>query len=175
MTGPGRGPGPSPRVAVHGARSGYVSEPARERYVHPGHVLVSAEGLRLSTVLGSCVSVCIFDLRARVGGMNHFVLPEESATGSGSTRFAGPAIQALIRETLAVGADRRRLEAKVFGGTSRADHASNGFHVGSRNVEVARRLLAADDIPIVRDDVGGSRGRKLVFCTDDGAAWVRLL
>ena len=142
-------------------------------YVFPGQVVVSAEPRHLSTVLGSCVAVCLYDPALRVGGMNHFLLPSPVGGKSWSPRFAGPAVQQLVGQVLGLGADSRRLLAKLFGGTTPADPARNGFHVGWRNVEAARRLLHDEGIPLIAEDVGGPRGRRLVFQTYDGTAWVR--
>jgi len=151
------------------------SESPQPRYVYPGHVVVSAKGDRLTTVLGSCVAVCLFDPEIRAGGMNHFLLPNAGGGVSWSPRFPDRAIPQLIGQLLDLGADRRRLVAKVFGGCVSVDTRSNGFHVGSRNVEAARQLLREEGIPILTEDVGGSQGRRLEFCTDDGTAWVRLV
>ena len=142
-------------------------------YVYPGRIETSTDGRRLTTVLGSCVAVCLLDPARQVAGMNHFLLPETGGNGSSSLRHATPAVRQLVERLLDLGASRSRLVAKVFGGCVPADPSSNGFHVGWRNVESARRLLQDEQIPILAEDVGGPYGRRVVFCTGSGSAWVR--
>jgi chemotaxis protein CheD len=144
-------------------------------YVYPGRVIASASRHRLKTVLGSCVSVCLFDPGLRAGGMNHYLLPDAGGSESGSARFCGPAIQSLIGQLLGLGADQRRLVAKLFGGSGSVEPSANGFHVGWRNVQAARRILHDERIPIVAEDVGGRRGRRLFFDTAHGSALVSLI
>lgn len=141
-------------------------------YVFPGQVASGVSGQRFTTVLGSCVSVCLFDPRLRVGGMNHFLLPFPVDGSLASSRFAGPAVAQLVGRLLGLGARQDRLVAKIFGG-SVAAQAGDAFHVGTRNVVAARELLAAAGIPILDEDVGGPHGRRLVFDTTDGSSRVR--
>jgi len=152
-------------------------DPGREPsvYLYPGQVIADAEGQRVSTILGSCVGVCLWDPERRVGGMTHYLLPHATQGAQSSPRFAEPAIRQLISRLTGLGAHPGRLVAKLFGGSTHGVFSSNGFHVGARNVAVARELLREADIPIESEDVGGSRGRKVVFATSDGLAWVKLL
>lgn len=152
-------------------------DPGREPsvYLYPGQIIADAEGQRVSTILGSCVAVCLWDPEKRVGGMTHYLLPHATQGAQSSPRFAEPAVRQLISRLMGLGARPDRLVAKLFGGSTHGVFSSNGFHVGARNVEVARDLLRAADIPIESEDVGGPRGRKVVFTTSDGLAWVKLL
>jgi chemotaxis protein CheD len=149
----------------------------RAAYLHAGHVLVSRDPCRVTTVLGSCVAVGIWDPANGVGGINHFLLPHCPPTGPASPRFGDVALRALIDDVIAAGGHRRALRAKLFGGACvlHAFRQGGGWHLGSKNVDVARRLLLEEGIPIVAEDVEGTRGRKLIFQTHDGAAWVRSL
>jgi chemotaxis protein CheD len=82
----------------------------------------------------------------------------------------------LIEEVVAVGAEQARLRAKLFGGACVLEaFRSRENHLGTKNVKVAREVLDAADIPIIGEDVGGNRGRKLIFHTDNGSAWVKQL
>lgn len=145
-------------------------------YLHPGKLYASAEPCVVTTILGSCVAVCLWDPVLGIGGINHFLLPYGPSTGSSSERFANVAIPSLIRKLLALGGTTRNLQAKLFGGACVIESMQAADrHLGAKNVEAARRTLAAEGIPIVGDDVGGRRGRKLLFRLDDGAAWVKLL
>jgi chemotaxis protein CheD len=142
-------------------------------YVFPGQVIGNASGESLTTVLGASVSVCLFDPVAGVGGMSHFLLPQAVGDGASSPRFAKPSVDRLIHEVQQLGADRRRMVAKVFGGCVAGAPDSDGFHVGVRNVEAARSLLDKAQIPIILEDVGGPCGRRVVFHTGDGSARVK--
>lgn len=153
---------------------------AREKvYVPPGGFSIARMPSALSTILGSCVSVCLWDEAARIGGMNHFLLPHWTEGGGASWRYGNAAIDGLIEALLASGARRANLKAKVFGGARvLAVFAGNGGsagHLGARNVEVALETLERRGLPVVAQATGGERGRKLVFHTDDGSAWVKLL
>jgi chemotaxis protein CheD len=171
-------------------------------YLHAGHLFVSGTDTRVSTILGSCVSVALFDPVAQVGGLNHFLLPQGPESAAPSARFGTIAVPWLIEAVVAAGASRRALQAKVFGGACvlrafrsepspritrhpgsaspasisvPALRAGGGVNLGQKNVQVARAILQAERIPIVAEDVDGERGRKLIFQTHDGAAWVRRL
>jgi chemotaxis protein CheD len=147
-----------------------------ESYIHPGEVYVTDRPSRLTTILGSCVSVCLFDADFQVAGLNHFLLPHTPATSETSTRYGDVAMDVLVGRLLALGATRQRLVAKLFGGANVLHaFADDARHIGAANVELARALLARQNIPIGAEDVGGTRGRKLVFCAPDGAAWVKVL
>jgi chemotaxis protein CheD len=144
-------------------------------YLHPGQVFVSGEPSRVTTILGSCVAVCMWDPVSRAGGINHFLLPHWAGEGHSSARFGNVAMQSLVERLTMAGARTGRLKAKLFGGASVLEAFRTQGHLGSRNVELAERLLAEYRIEVVARDVGGSRGRKLVFETGDGTAWVRQL
>jgi chemotaxis protein CheD len=145
----------------------------RTVYLVPGQVMVSAEPVQVSTILGSCVAICLYDERAGLGGLNHFVLPDLS-TVDPSPRYAGPAFRELLTRLRALGGRSAALQAKIFGGSDTLGFSAETT-IGARNVESARSLLALAGIPIVAEDVGGTVGRKLLFDTNGGAAWVRLL
>ncbi len=146
-------------------------------HLHAGQFFASSQPCTISTVLGSCVAVCLFDPVRRSGGANHYLLPLHVVGGSASARFGNVAIEELVKEMLQHGSLKRDLQAKVFGGSCTM---GNGVRperesLGWQNVEVARRALTGHAIPIVAEDVGGPRGRKLLFRTDEGHAWVRKL
>ena len=145
-------------------------------YLHPGQLAVSSESGVLTTVLGSCVSICLWDRVRRVGGMNHFLLPFRAGEAQASTRFGNVATYRLLSELAALGCEREDLRAKVFGGACVLEAFRHEEHnLGQQNVELARRLLKEADIPVIAEDVGGRRGRRLIFNTDDGGVLSRLL
>lgn len=144
-------------------------------YLPPGQMVVSAEPCAVTTVVGSCVAVCVTDPVARVGGMNHYLLPQCAGTDN-PLRYGVKAIPQLIERALALGARRERLEAKVFGGASvLGATARRGEHLGAKNARLAFELLRSAGISVLAEDVDGAQGRKVIYHTDDGAAWVRRL
>ena len=145
-------------------------------YLHPGQLFVSADSYAVTTILGSCVAVCLWDPVTRIGGINHFLLPTFSGQGIASPRFGNIAIKDLLDQLAALGSQKHNLLAKMFGGACVLEaFRQRQNHLGMQNVEVARELLESESIPLVGHDVGGQRGRKVVFHTDDGAAWVKSL
>ena len=142
-------------------------------YLHGGQVAVAAEPTAITTVLGSCVAVCLYDPVARLGGMNHFLLPHH-VERERSARFGTVAVPQLVEALVAAGARRPALKAKVFGGSSVLT-AFRQRNLGDENAALALRLLGEAGVEVVERDLGGPRGRKLIFHTDDGTAWVRHL
>jgi len=139
----------------------------------PGEFYVTGDDIALSTVLGSCVSACIRDPQARIGGMNHFMLPDTEGGGS-SARYGGYAMEILINELLKHGALRRNLEAKVFGGGAVLKSFTDN-NVGARNVEFVLDYLKAERIPVLAKDLGDTCPRKICYLPVEGRALVRRL
>jgi chemotaxis protein CheD len=137
-------------------------------------VAVGADAPRtLTTILGSCVSVCLWDRRGRGGGMNHYLLPRRGPDSPRTARYGDFAIPALVTKLVALGAERGDLRAKVFGGAHVLPLGRPGGRtLGGDNVQVALSSLRAEGIHVVSEDVGGTRVRKLAFNTTDGTAQV---
>lgn len=144
----------------------------RQTYLHPGQLCFATEPTVVTTVLGSCVSVCLYDEELTAAGVNHFLLPGSTSRDE-SPRFGESANAVLLGRFRELGVPASRLRAKVFGGASMG--GSSAGDLASRNVEVAVTFLRKYSIPIVSQDTGGERGRKLIFRTSDASAWVRLL
>lgn len=125
----------------------------------------------LRTVLGSCVSVCLFDPVARVGGMNHYVYPprgDMSATKFSNTTLSGDiCMQGLLDAMLQAGARHERLRAKAFGG-GRMFEYEDGMSVGKRNTSYAKYWLDSVGIPLDLFDFHGSYTRRLIFSPGTG-------
>jgi chemotaxis protein CheD len=137
--------------------------------VQPGEFAVTHDEVVLATVLGSCVSACIRDPYVHVGGMNHFMLAE--AENANTARYGSFAMELLVNELLKRGAQRERLEAKVFGGAN----VLRGFGaktVGNDNVAFVRAYLAAEGIPIIAEDLSGTHARKVCYFPRTGRALV---
>jgi len=147
--------------------------------VLPGgqHVTPAGDASELiSTVLGSCVSACIRDPLLGLGGMNHFMLPhDDDGLWSGASlalRYGNHAMDALINELLKQGADKRRLVCKFFGG----GNVVNGMRgVGDKNAAFAQEYAKAENLNVEVFDLGGARGRRIIFDPVGGKVWRRFL
>ena len=140
-------------------------------HLHAGRLLFTGAPTQITTILGSSVAICLWDEAAGVGGMNHYILPGNQAKTGPVERFADTATKALVDGLLSLGAEAARLRARVFGGASVLGHAVGAL--GENNVLAAQWQLASHHIPIVSKDVGGLKGRKIVFRTDTGSCTVK--
>lgn len=139
----------------------------------PAEWRVSSDPLALATVLGSCVAACLYDASAKVGGMNHFMLPD-AAPGDGSARYGAHAMELLINGLLKHGAVRSRLQAKVFGGGNVLPGMTLD-PIGTRNGNFVLNYLSAERIPIVAQDLFGVQPRKVCFFVRTGRTLVKRL
>ena len=144
-------------------------------YVHPGQLVVSSGPGVLSTILGSCVAVCLHDPQAAIGGINHYLLPTAGSEADQPGRYGPSAIDELVHLMMVRGAARERMVAHVIGGASVLVAFNQADHLGLRNVGVARTALAQHRIPVLGADVGGTRGRKVLFTPRDGSVSVSLI
>jgi chemotaxis protein CheD len=159
-----------------------ASAPAFDRGVvttiHQGDCLVgNEEDLTFATILGSCISACIRDTQARVGGMNHFLLAEPSGSArdryGASARYGAFAMEQLINKVLTRGSGKKsNLEIKVFGG-GLINGALND--IGAKNIEFARDFLAAEGYWLASEDLGGTFARRVMFKPYSGRAFVKRL
>jgi chemotaxis protein CheD len=143
--------------------------------VLPGEYFVHNEDMLIVTTLGSCIAACLWDRDARVGGMNHFMLPE----GAGeSGRYGSFAMELLINQMMKRGASRLSLEAKVFGGgqiIGGTSGATSTLNVGERNTSFVLDYLKAERIAVVSRDVLGPHPRKVCYLPASGKAMVKRL
>lgn len=126
----------------------------------------------LTTVLGSCVAVCMFDPKARVGGMNHFLLPGGGFNSSTAKSCGLNMMELLINGLLKSGARRANFQAKLFGGAHMIDGLTN---IGSENAKFAREFLNYENIPIIGESLGGNRARRVRFWPTTGQARQKLM
>lgn len=141
--------------------------------IGPGDLYASKGNIVIVTVLGSCVSACLIDPVARIGGMNHFMLPERadsSALLGDPARYGAHAMEMLINNLLSMGAQRNRLEAKVFGAGRVLPGMSD---VGARNSQFAMAYLERERIPLKAQDVGGVHARKVYMFVETGRVLVK--
>jgi chemotaxis protein CheD len=136
--------------------------------IHVGELFAAAEPTVISTVLGSCVSVCLFDPVRSVGGMNHILLPGRDDLGyfSESARYGMNAMELLINRMFALGARRDRLQAKIFGGATILLEVAEAFNTGDKNVHFVTEYLRVEGIPLLGGDTGGGDSRRIYFHTD---------
>lgn len=137
----------------------------QEYFLRPGYIYISRVPTLVSTVLGSCVAVVLWDKKQELGGMNHFLYPVTRDAREATPQFGNVGVKALLRFFLEEGSRKGDLEAQVFGGA----HPEGGDHevmeIGRCNVDVGRQVLLRNGIPIVSEDVGGTKGRKVVYNT----------
>jgi chemotaxis protein CheD len=143
------------------------------RFLQPGHLVIAAQPMEITTILGSCVAVCLWDVTKRIGGMNHFMLPLASGRATGSPRFGNVAMSELLDGLRAIGARLPFLQARVFGGSCMFKEMQSSAHLGQKNVDLALDFLARSGIEIVEVNTGGNRGRKLIYRTDEGVACLK--
>ncbi len=149
-------------------------DPRNTHFLYPAALFASIEATTVSTILGSCVAVCLYDKARGFGGINHYMLPYWNGQGLASPKYGNIAIEKLVAKMESLGARRADLVAKVFGGGAVIDTGSH-FHIGERNIEVANEQLKELGIPVVARSTGGVNGRKLEFDTETGAVRQRYI
>jgi chemotaxis protein CheD len=142
--------------------------------VLPGEFFVADEDLLVMTTLGSCIAACLWDREKRVGGMNHFLLPEGNGKDGDSGRYGSFAMDLLIGEMVKRGATRSTMEAKVFGGGA-VISGMNTINVGERNTAFVLDYLRTERITVVSKDVMDIYPRKVCFLPASGKAMVKRL
>jgi chemotaxis protein CheD len=144
----------------------------------PGEYYVTSENMVLTTVLGSCVSACVRDSTAGIGGMNHFMLPENADPGSRDAttamRYGAYAMEVLLNELFRAGARRERLEAKVFGGGAVLANMKM-LNIGERNADFVLRYLQVEQVRIAAQDLLGKLPRRINYFPVTGRVTVRKL
>jgi len=144
-------------------------------YVEPGQLLVCSEPRRLRTILGSCVSVCLYEPSQHMGGMNHFLLPRSPRSESHSFRYGDAAMGGLMERLERLGCDRRALCAHVFGGARVLSALSETLHLGRCNVDFALEWLEQRGVMVVGSCVLGSFARRLEFDIATGICLAQVL
>lgn len=145
--------------------------------IHPGEYLISTEDIIISTVLGSCVSVALWDSRLMHGGLNHFMLPgdfrNEDLSKNPSAKYGMYAIELLYNELLKAGSRKPDIVAKVFGGASVLSFKNHFSSIPKGNVDFAMQYLSKENITVIAKDTGGDQARKLMFFTKTGKVYMK--
>ncbi|MCT4637978.1 MAG: chemotaxis protein CheD [Bacteroidales bacterium] len=147
----------------------------KNHYLYPSTIFVGIEPTQISTILGSCVAVCLWDKKREIGGMNHFLLPYWNGDGLASPKYGNIAIEKLIDKISSTGSRKKDIVAKVFGGSEMFDTKNFSFNIGLRNIDLARKIITELNIPIVAESVGGKRGRRIIFNTYTGEVRLKLI
>lgn len=134
-------------------------------YLEPGCIFACWEPYQLATVLGSSVAICLTDPVAQVAGMNSFAYPKQKGSAD-VTKFGNYSIPQLIEMMFKLGATRKNIQAHIVGGSASKKYCS--VDIGKKNVDIAKKILKKNKIPIVNDDTGGIFGRKVLFDTKNG-------
>jgi two-component system, chemotaxis family, protein-glutamate methylesterase/glutaminase len=135
-----------------------------QQFLLPGDSVTTRKPTHLATLLGSCVSVCLSNTTQRTAGMNHYMLPE-SAGGPDPGRYGDTSIQQLVKTLFALDSNPRHYRARIYGGGNVIGHLGALGDIGTRNIEIARCLLAEFGLGIEHEEVGGNKGRRIDFNT----------
>ena len=147
--------------------------------IYIGGFHVTREATVVKTVLGSCISVCMYEKSLKFGGMNHFMLPEVrdvSFEDYNSTRYGIFAMEVLVNEIIKLGGKKSNIVAKVFGGGHViSSMKASVFNVADKNIEFAKKFLKSESIPIISEDIGGLSPRKVFFYTNENRILMKKL
>ena len=147
---------------------GVAIEQANNFYLYPGYIFVSQEPHFIHTVLGSCVSVCLWDSVNLFGGMNHYIYGKCNGNERNG-RYGEVSLPHMLQLMLDMGSKKANLKAHLIGGARNAQ--LNSF-VGDENIAIAEKWLKKNRIPIMVKDVGGEFGRKVVFHNKSGEVYI---
>jgi chemotaxis protein CheD len=144
-------------------------------FLYPSTVFVSTKGVTIETILGSCVSVCLYNPILKCGGMNHYMLPLWNGEGLESPKYGNVAIDTLLAKMTQLSSGKETLIAKVFGGANQYDSKSPAFNIGERNIQLALYTLKKYSIPVAAFSLGGPHGRKVLFDTESGQVFMKYI
>lgn len=149
-----------------------MEEEINRHYLYPSALFAERQSYIVDTILGSCVAVCLFDTKLKIGGINHFMLPLWNGVGLASPKFGNIATEKLIEKMIKNGATKENMVAKLFGGANQMDSSMN---IGLRNVEIAKEVLDNYNIKIIAENTGGTIGRKLKYETGTGQVMMKFI
>ena len=141
-----------------------------QHFLYPSSLFVSKDPYLVKTILGSCVAICLWDKRLKIGGINHYMLPHWNGNDLASPKYGNIAIDKLVEKMLFHGSRIEDLQAKIFGGGELLTTTGKGSTtmIGERNIRVARMMLEEKNIQVVASSTGGKKGRKILFFTQTG-------
>ncbi|MEQ9438039.1 MAG: chemotaxis protein CheD [Cyclobacteriaceae bacterium] len=142
-------------------------------YLFPAALYAERTPTLVTTVLGTCVAICLYDFRLKKGGINHYMLPLWNGDGLASPKYGNISIERLLDSMESMGCRRKNLIAKVFGGKSMTSDQPSILQIGERNAHVAQKMLTDFRIPIQATSLGGHHGRKILFNTYTGQVMMK--
>lgn len=143
---------------------------AEKFYLYPGEIFSSKKPHIIDTVLGSCVSVFLWDAVLKFGSVNHYMLPNGSRENA-PFKYGNNAIPELLSRMQKMGSVKQNIRAKIFGGSD-ISNTNNSFSIGKRNIGIASDLLKIENIPVISFSVGGPLGRKVIFHSGTGTVLI---
>jgi chemotaxis protein CheD len=149
----------------------FITPTPENYFLGPGYVFLGVEPAVISTVLGSCVSVCIYDRKRKKGGMNRYRYPFVGDKRKSTAVYGNAAVVALIRMMVEDGSQKKNLEAQIIGGAHNPDYCKKD--IGRENIRIAKQILTKEGITLTSEDTGGNKGRKVIFnsCTNELAVF----
>ncbi|MBN2965201.1 chemotaxis protein CheD [Sulfurospirillum sp. T05] len=138
------------------------------KFIHVGEIYIGVKPTQINTVLGSCVSVCLYDPVECISGMNHYLVPLWNENGLQSPKYGNISIPRLIESMVNVGCQKYNIVAKIFGGANVLDVSKEDMMIGRKNILIAKELLNEHKIKIVAQDIGGTQGRRIMMQSDTG-------
>ena len=140
----------------------------QKKFIHVGEIFIGVRPTQISIILGSCIAVCLYDEVEKIGGMNHYLLPLWNENGLQSPKYGNISIPRLIEGMENVGCSRKHIVAKIFGGGNVIDVSQEDMMIGRKNILIAKEILREHGIKIVAQDVGGTKGRRIMMQSDNG-------
>ncbi|MFN3412236.1 MAG: chemotaxis protein CheD [Exilispira sp.] len=148
----------------------------KEYFLNPGELIISKEPVIIKTVLGSCVAVCIYCKKQKIGAICHYLLPVCPDIANPSTKYGDIAINLMIKKLKEeYHCEIIELKAYIIGGAFIVFDEKQVFFVGEQNVEIAKKVLDKHKIPIIYTDVLGERGKRVIFNTETGEIKVSII
>jgi chemotaxis protein CheD len=137
-------------------------------YLYPAALIAIDKPSNIHTILGSCVSVCLYDKVRKKGGINHYMLSLWNGDGLPTPKYGNIAIEKLLEKMILNGSKKEHLVAKIFGGGEVIESVNQTFNIGKKNINIAIDMLNEMKIPIIAQSTGGNFGRKIIFNTYSG-------
>ena len=144
-----------------------------KKFIHVGEIYIGVKPTEISTVLGSCIAVCLYDKVEQIGSMNHYLVPLWNENGLQSPKYGNISIPRLVENMINVGCSIKNIEAKIFGGANVIDVRVKDMMIGRKNIIIAKELLREHNITITAQDIGGTQGRRIMMRSDTGKVMLR--
>ncbi|MBF0274425.1 MAG: response regulator [Nitrospinae bacterium] len=142
-------------------------------FLLPGELVVSKTPHSISTILGSCVAVALFNKKQKFGGLNHYMLPRLPVGSSQNAKYGDCSIETMIKMMVGADSNKNNLQAMIIGGGHVVGHLSSGAGVAEKNIAVAFEILREHNIEIIKKDIGGNNGRKVYYQSWDNSITIR--